>query len=80
MKRVDKSIDKQTLRRTLLKFAGGALAVVAGMSPGARAQSPKRGGTLRLSNGGDPPDFDMHQTSTYLSQFLGAPCYSNLMR
>ena len=80
MKRVDKSIDKHSLRRTLIKFAGAAFAVVAGMSPGARAQSPKRGGTFRLSHGGDPPDFDIHQTSTYLSQFLGAPCYSNLMR
>jgi peptide/nickel transport system substrate-binding protein len=80
MKRVNKSVDKHALRRTLLKVAGGALAVVAGMPPGARAQTPKRGGTLRLSNGGDPPDFDMHQTATYLTQFLCAPCYSNLMR
>lgn len=80
MKRVNKSVDKHALRRTLLKVAGGALAVVAGMPPGARAQSPKRGGTLRLSNGGDPPDFDMHQTATYLTQFLCAPCYSSLMR
>ena len=80
MKRVNKSVDKHALRRTLLKVAGGALAVVAGMPPGAHAQSPKRGGTLRLSNGGDPPDFDMHQTATYLTQFLCAPCYSSLMR
>ena len=44
------------------------------------AQSPKRGGTLRVSNGGDPPDFDVHQTVTYLTQFIGAPCYSTLLR
>ena len=50
-------------------------------APGfAFAQTPKRGGTLRVSNGGDPPDFDLHQAVTYLTQFIGAPCYSTLLR
>ena len=66
-------------RRAILK-AGGAFAAVLGCSGVAWAQSPKRGGTLRVSNGGDPPDFDVHQTVTYLTQFVGAPCYSTLLR
>ncbi len=33
-----------------------------------------------MSNGGDPPDFDLHQSVTYLTQFIGAPCYSTLLR
>ncbi|MEO3388763.1 ABC transporter substrate-binding protein [Mesorhizobium sp. CAU 1741] len=44
------------------------------------AQAPVPGGTLRVSSGGDPPDFDLHQTTTYLTQHVGAPCYSTLMR
>lgn len=67
-------------RRALLKAGGGAMVVTMAGSRRALAQSPKRGGTLRVSNGGDPPDFDVHQTVTYLTQFIGAPCYSNLMR
>jgi len=67
-------------RRDLLKASGAAIAAAA-IGPGAaRAQAPKRGGTLRVSNGGDPPDFDVLQTATYLTQFVAAPCYSTLMR
>jgi peptide/nickel transport system substrate-binding protein len=66
-------------RRSVLK-TGGAL-TAAMIAPGAGwAQAPKRGGTLRVSNGGDPPDLDVHQTVTYLTQFLAAPCYSTLLR
>jgi ABC-type transport system substrate-binding protein len=66
-------------RRAILKAGGVLAAAITG--PGvAWAQSPKRGGTLRVSNGGDPPDFDVHQTVTYLTQFIGAPCYSTLLR
>ena len=67
-------------RRRLLKAGGGGLLLATVGSELAMAQTPKRGGTLRVSSGGDPPDFDMHQTATYLSQFLCAPCYSTLMR
>lgn len=66
-------------RRQMLALGGGALATSA-LPAGARAQAPRRGGTLRVSNGGDPPDFDVLQTATYLTQFIGAPCYSTLMR
>src|SRR6478609_5713659 len=66
-------------RRAILK-AGGALAAATAGPRTAWAQGPKRGGTLRVSNGGDPPDFDVHQTVTYLTQFIGSPCYSTLLR
>ncbi len=67
-------------RRRLLKAGAGSLVLAPGLSAWAPAQAQKRGGTLKVSNGGDPPDFDVHQTATYLTQFLGAPCYSTLMR
>lgn len=73
------SPSKHVSRRDLLALGSGAAAAVA-MPGSARAQAPRRGGTLRVSNGGDPPDFDVLQTATYLTQFIGAPCYSNLMR
>lgn len=66
-------------RRDILQ-AAGAFAVSASIPTTAAAQAPRRGGTLRVSNGGDPPDFDMHQSAAYLTQFVCAPCYSNLLR
>ncbi|MBL8385748.1 MAG: ABC transporter substrate-binding protein [Burkholderiales bacterium] len=79
MNRNDAMQPGRASRRRVLKAGVGALA--AGAAPRwSAAQTPKRGGTLRLSSGGDPPDFDVHQTATYLSQFVGAPCYSTLMR
>ncbi len=67
-------------RRDALKTAGVAVAAAVAAPRWASAQTPKRGGTLRVSNGGDPPDFDVHQSATYLTQFVGAPCYSTLLR
>ena len=75
------SNDDSVSRRDVLKTGGAALAAVAAGPQWALAQgAPKRGGTLRVSNGGDPPDFDVHQTATYLTQFVTAPCYSTLLR
>ncbi len=65
-------------RRELLIAAGGIAA--ASLSGPAFAQAAKRGGTLRMSNGGDPPDFDVIQSATYLTQMACAPCYSTLLR
>ena len=70
-------------RRAALKAGAGAAAALAtaALAPGLGwAQAVKRGGTLRVSSGGDPPDFDVHQTATYLTQHACAPCYSTLMR
>ena len=67
-------------RRSILKGGAGALATGLSASAWKPASAQKRGGTLKVSNGGDPPDFDMHQTATFLTQFVGAPCYSTLMK
>lgn len=67
-------------RRSILKGGAGALATGLSASAWQPASAQKRGGTLKVSNGGDPPDFDMHQTATFLTQFVGAPCYSTLMK
>jgi len=67
-------------RRKVLAAGGSALAATVASPRLSFAQTPKRGGTLRISNGGDPPDFDLHQTATYLTHFVGAPCYSTLLR
>jgi len=70
-------------RRSIIRAGAATLALAAadsGMVAAQTARPPRRGGTLRVSSGGDPPDFDMHQSSTYLTLFLGAPCYSTLMR
>ena len=80
MSNSDRSARPDLRRRALLQAGGGALAAGSTTPRLAWAQTPKRGGTLRLSSGGDPPDFDMHQTATYLAQFIGAPCYSTLLR
>ncbi|MDO8596928.1 MAG: ABC transporter substrate-binding protein, partial [Sulfuricaulis sp.] len=80
MKNPERSIATDATRRKVLKVGGAALAVAAAGPRWAQAQTPKRGGTLRISSGGDPPDFDLHQTATYLTQHFGAPCYSTLMR
>ena len=71
---------KSINRRQILTAGGGMLATALAAPTLTRAQGPKRGGTLRISNGGDPPDFDLHQSVTYLTQFVGAPCYSTLLR
>ena len=68
-------------RRAVLGTGLGAAAAAAIRPIGVRAQgAPKRGGTLRMSNGGDPPDFDLHQSATYLTLFVGSPCYSTSCR
>ena len=69
-------------RRAALKAGASGLAA-ATMLPSvswSQTKSPKSGGTLLLSNGGDPPTLDMHQSATYLTEFVGSPCYSTLLR
>lgn len=75
-KKTDRS--SQVTRRGILKTSAAGIAAASMPAGFARAQTPKRGGTLRVSNGGDPPDLDMHQSLTYLTEMLGAPCYSTL--
>jgi len=74
------SRSRNGLTRRKVVHGAGALAVALAAPRFAFAQTPKRGGTLKISNGGDPPDFDLHQSATYLTEFIGAPCYSTLLR
>ena len=66
-------------RREVFKAGTGGL-IAAALPSAVWAQTPKSGGTLLLSNGGDPPTLDMHQSATYLTEFVGSPCYSTLLR
>ena len=70
-------------RRELLK-AGSALAVagvVPAVTPGrAPAQTPKRGGTLRLTVQVDPLHFDPHQTISFATMVPLSFVYSRLVK
>ena len=78
--KAERSLGPKSVSRRTVLATGGALAAALAAPRAVWAQAPKRGGTLRVSNGGDPPDFDVHQSATYLTQFTGAPCYSTLLR
>src|SRR5205807_8173842 len=66
-------------RRHLLKLGGAALAG-ASMAPAvARAQTPKRGGTLSLRTW-DPPHFDPFQTSSYKTHIALSFTHSRLLK
>jgi peptide/nickel transport system substrate-binding protein len=70
-------------RRELLK-AGGALALTSALSeagPGrVEAQTPKRGGTLRLTLITDPLGFDPHQTISFATMVPLSFVYSRLVK
>ena len=77
------SADLSLTRRELLK-AGGALAVAAA-APTAKpiaaiAQTPKRGGTLRLTFQADPLHFDPHQTLSFVTMVPLSFAYSRLVK
>jgi peptide/nickel transport system substrate-binding protein len=66
-------------RRHLLKLGGAALAG-ASMAPAvARAQTPKRGGTLAVRTW-DPPHFDPFQTISYKTHIALSFTHSRLLR
>jgi peptide/nickel transport system substrate-binding protein len=69
-------------RRDLLRWGGAGLAVVAGApaiwTP-ARAQAPKRGGTLSLRLW-DPPHFDPHLTISYKTHIAYTFTHSRLLK
>src|SRR5437764_9297107 len=59
---------------------GAALAVIAA-TPGAAAETPKRGGTLTYMIAADaPPSFDAHREGTFATVHSAAPFYSVLIR
>src|SRR5207245_2598317 len=66
-------------RRHLLKLGGAALAG-ASMAPAvARAQTPKRGGTLAIRTW-DPPHFDPFQTISYKTHIALSFTHSRLLK
>src|SRR3981081_998824 len=65
-------------RRDLLKLSGGAAAVL-GAPTLARAQTPKRGGTLSLRLW-DPPHWDPQLTVSYKTHILHTFTHSRLLR
>ena len=71
-------------RRTTLKHMAGALALgVGGMSletVRARAQTPKRGGTLTFAVSAETPQYDAHGSDTYATLDFAAPFYSTLLK
>jgi peptide/nickel transport system substrate-binding protein len=79
-------------RRQLLRMGAWAgLAAGSGVFSGANRwprlteagvseQTPRSGGTLTMWIGADPPNFDVHQNNTYITQHVTAPCYNNLVQ
>jgi peptide/nickel transport system substrate-binding protein len=72
-------IDSTLTRRDLLK-AGGVAAVAASVPGVAVAQTPKRGGTLRLTIITDPLGFDPHQTISFATMIPLSFVYSRLVK
>jgi peptide/nickel transport system substrate-binding protein len=50
------------------------------VAAGQTEQSPRTGGRLTMWIATDPPNFDVHQHSTYVTQHVTAPCYNNLVQ
>jgi peptide/nickel transport system substrate-binding protein len=77
-------VDPGFSRREALKIGGGALALAVtgpqlAASP-AGAQTPKRGGTLRLTVLADPLHFDPHLTISFLTMVPLSLVYSRLVK
>src|SRR5437867_1758342 len=66
-------------RRHLLKLSGAALAGASMAPVVARAQAPKRGGTLAIRTW-DPPHFDPFQTISYKTHIALSFTHSRLLR
>jgi len=70
--------DTSLTRRELLKT--GALAATAAVPGVASGQTPKRGGTLRLTFQADPLHFDPHQTLSFVTMVPLSFVYSRLVK
>ncbi len=79
----DTPSDSGVSRRDLLKTGAGAVALaVSGvqLATPAQAQTPKKGGTLRLTFQADPLHFDPHQTLSFVTMCPLSLCYSRLVK
>ena len=79
----DTPFDPGVSRRDLLKAGAGAVALaVSGvqLATPVQAQTPKKGGTLRLTFQADPLHFDPHQTLSFVTMCPLSLCYSRLVK
>ena len=79
----DTPFDPGVSRRDLLKTGAGAVALaVSGvqLATPAQAQTPKKGGALRLTFLADPLHFDPHQTLSFVTMCPLSLCYSRLVK
>jgi peptide/nickel transport system substrate-binding protein len=79
-KRTQRDLDVN--RRDLLRLGGAAAAITAlsPLAPGtARAQTPKRGGTVNV-RAWDPPHFDPHLTISYKTHIAHSFSHSRLLK
>src|SRR5262245_7962708 len=79
----DTPSDLGVSRRDLLKTGAGAVALaVSGvqLATPAPAQTPKKGGTLRLTINSDPLHFDPHQTPAFVTMVPLSFAYSRLVK
>ena len=68
----------RVLRCTLVVAVAASLALI--FAKVAPAQSPKRGGTIKVMLREDlPQGFATHETSTYSTSFPSLPCFNNLV-
>jgi len=51
-----------------------------GPTPAHAAEQPRYGGIPAMWTQGDPPNFDLHQTSTFMTNWAVAPCYNQLVQ
>ena len=75
--------DPGVSRRDLLKTGAGAVVLAASgvqLATPVHAQTPKKGGTLRLTFQADPLHFDPHQTLSFVTMCPLSLCYSRLVK
>ena len=67
-------------RRSVLSFLGTtAFALTTSAVPEARAQQPKKGGTLNFAISAETPHYDPHGSDTFATLHFSSPFYSTLL-
>lgn len=66
--------------RVIASLLGVAAFALAGAVSDARAQEPKRGGTLQFAISAETPNYDCHGSDTFATLHFAAPFYSTLLK